>query len=154
MWVTCGSNKQIIQKYASTGQTWISLIWRLNSKKSASKSVFLWSKGSYGFFFSAEYMWWNLFEIVSIPSIFDSDKTENVSSAFITSMIYNNKQKGQIKGYYIGAEDNSRYLYLYFFHVMNVMLISQNNRFCLPALGLSDVKFEDRRSTWIQTWDD
>ena len=107
--MTCGLNKQIIQKYTSTGQTWISLIWRLNSKKSASKSVFLWSKGSYGFFFSAEYMWWNLFEIVSIPSIFDSDKTENVSSAFITSMIYNNKQKGQIKGYYIGAEDNSRY---------------------------------------------
>lgn len=154
MWVTCGLNKQIIQKYTSTGQTWISLIWRLNSKKSASKSVFLWSKGSYGFFFSAEYMWWNLFEIVSIPSIFDSDKTENVSSAFITSMIYNNKQKGQIKGYYIGAEDNSRYLHLYFFHVMNVMLISQNNRFCLPALGLSDVKFEDRRSTWVQTWAD
>ena len=69
-------------------------------------------------------------------------------------MIYNNKQKGQIKGYYIGAEDNSRYLHLYFFHVMNVMLMSQNNRFCLPPLGLSDVKFEDRCSTWAQIWAD
>ena len=30
-------------------------------------------------------------------------------------MIYNSKQIGQIKGYYIGPEDNSRYLYLYLY---------------------------------------
>ena len=34
-------------------------------------------------------MCWNLLEMVSIPSILDSDKTENVSSAFSTSMICN-----------------------------------------------------------------
>ena len=29
--------------------------------------------------------------------------------------------------------------------------MSENNLFCLLALGLSDVKFEARRSTWAQT---
>lgn len=147
--MTCGSNKQIIQKYASTGQTWISLIWRLNSKKSASKSVFLWSKGLYGFFFSAEYMWWNLFEIVSIPSIFDSDKTENVSSAFITSMIYNSKQIGQIKGYYIGPEDNSRYLYLYlYFFLCDERNVNEREQ----SLLFTGIRFV-RCEVWSSTFD-
>ena len=57
-------------------------------------------------------------------------------------MIYKNKQEGEIQGYYIGAEDNSRYcicvciFFFFFFHVTNLTLMSGNNRFCLLALGL------------------
>lgn len=76
----------------SNTQTWISLIWRLNSPKSVSNSGFLWSRGSYGFFLSAEYMCWNRFAIASIPSILDSDNTENVSRVLRTSMILETKK--------------------------------------------------------------
>ena len=38
-------------------------------------------------------MCWNRLEIVSIPSILDSDKTENVSRASRTSMICKDKDE-------------------------------------------------------------
>ena len=60
-------------------------------------------------------------------------------------MIYNNKQKGQIKSYYIGAEDNSRYcicICIFFFFLCDELDVNEREQSLLfLALGL---KFDVR----------
>lgn len=57
-------------------------------------------------------------------------------------MIYNNKQKGQIKGYYIGAEDNSRYLYLYLYFFFRDELDVNEREQSLLFTGIKFVRSE------------
>ena len=69
-------------------------------------------------------------------------------------MIYKNKQEGEIQGYYIGAEDNSRYCIcvciFFFFFSCDELNVNEWEQ----SLLSTGIRFEVQRSTWAQIWAD